>query len=146
MLESDSWRNAEADDDEQVVLIAALDGENQRNWTRKPARRKRVSAISVLLTLLIPFLFLLWMTSWASPSPLHPPSDSKIDAFVLDPQFDKSASQQTRVYRWTVSQVMVGDTNRTRTVVNGRSPGPLIEANAHDRILVCYMSCSFSHH
>jgi hypothetical protein len=129
-------------DDEQVGLIAAsnFDSEHKheaRQLTpRQPSRRKRViSACTVLVLLLLPFLFLLWMTTWVAP-----PHQEQPDTFALNPKFDQTAPPQTRVYRWTVSAVPVSGAdvrrNRTRVVVNGRSPGPLIEANAYDRILV----------
>jgi hypothetical protein len=89
----------------------------------------------VLVLLLLPFLFLLWMTTWVAP-----PHQEQPDTFALNPKFDQTAPLRARVYRWTVSAVPVSGAdvrrNRMRVVVNGRSPGPLIEANAHDRILV----------
>ncbi|KAJ7884084.1 multicopper oxidase-domain-containing protein [Mycena olivaceomarginata] len=96
-------------DDEQVGLIAAsnFDGEHEhearRLTPRRPSRRKRViSACTVLVLLLLPFLFLLWMTTWVAP-----PHQEQPDTFALNPKFDQTAPPRTRVYRWTVSAVPV---------------------------------------
>ncbi|KAF7333714.1 Multicopper oxidase [Mycena venus] len=135
----DPWPDTAPHDDEQALLMAGPDSPQdarQDRWTtRKPPRRKRASALSLLTALFLPFVFLLWMTFWTPPD--HPGSEShESDAFPLNPKFDKSASPKTRIYRWTVSVVPVPGANRKITVVNGRSPGPMIEANVHDRILV----------
>jgi hypothetical protein len=131
------WPDAAADD-EQPFLAASPRDSHDQSRRKKPSRWKRISAISVLVVLLFPFVFLLWMTSWTAPTHTgsNPSSSTASDSFVLDPHFDTNSTQTTRVYRWTVSAVPVAG-NRTRTVVNGRSPGPIIQANVHDRILVC---------
>ncbi|KAJ7221119.1 hypothetical protein C8J57DRAFT_1594251 [Mycena rebaudengoi] len=66
------------------------------------------------------------------------PHSPESDAFLLNRSFDHTAPPKTRVYRWTVSLVPVpgAGENRTRIVINGRSPGPIIQANVRDRILV----------
>ncbi|KAK6974515.1 multicopper oxidase [Favolaschia claudopus] len=141
------WPNAGADD-EQALLMGNLDGGTSGpaapsapdRWEARPSRRKRFSAIFALMLVVTPFLFLLWMTSWV----VYPYSNSATittvhDSFVLDSQFDRHAPPTIRVYYWTVSAVRMSSEsggNRTRVVVNGRSPGPVIEANAHDRIHV----------
>ncbi|CAD6885205.1 unnamed protein product [Tilletia laevis] len=58
--------------------------------------------------------------------------------FILSPTFDTKASPQTREYSWTVSEVIAapGGINRRMLVVNGKYPGPTIEANLGDRIVV----------
>ncbi|KAJ7673796.1 multi-copper oxidase [Mycena polygramma] len=157
----EQWPDADPDVDEHAHLMAPLDepsspADGAERWTRRPRRRQRVSAISALVLLFLPFLFLLWMTSWTmdaahnntasgSGSASHYDSGAGAggegaegdtrDTFVLDPKFDVRAAPRTRVYRWTVSTITTPN-NRTRVVVNGRSPGPLIQANVHDRILV----------
>ncbi|KAF7359829.1 Multi-copper oxidase [Mycena venus] len=130
----------DADADEQELLITSPDADR---WARGPSRRRRVSAISTLVLLVLPFAFLLWMTSWSRTSePNHLESDSTSlsvsasVAFHLNPSFDITAPPRTLVHYWNVSEVPIPGENRTRIVVAGRSPGPLIEANAHDRILV----------
>ncbi|KAJ7364766.1 hypothetical protein DFH08DRAFT_276953 [Mycena albidolilacea] len=133
----DAWPNAAADD-EQPFLASRAGGGHVNSRRTKPSRRKSTSAISVLVILLLPIVFLLWMTSWTAPLHIlsNPISSAAPDALVLDPGFNTSAAQTTRIYHWIVSAVAVPGANRTRTVVNGCSLGPIIEANAHDRILV----------
>ncbi|KAK7028675.1 multicopper oxidase [Favolaschia claudopus] len=141
----DPWPNAAADD-EQALLMGDLDGGTSGRaapptpdrWEARPSRQKRFSAIFALMLVVTPFLFLLWMTSWVA----YPYSNSTTittvhDSFVLDSKFDWHAPPTIRVYHWTVSAVPISSEsggNRTRVVVNGRSPGPVMEANAHDRI------------
>ncbi|KAF7363167.1 Multicopper oxidase [Mycena venus] len=138
---SDPWPDAATDHQQPFFDPASNDDPSSSTRWMRPSRRKRVSAISVILILTLPFVFLLWMTSWVADHPqpeAHSASESQ-DAFVLNPQFDLTSGPQTRVYHWTVSTIpfLSGNHNaKNRTVVNGCSPGPLIEANAHDRILV----------
>ncbi|KAJ7209869.1 multicopper oxidase-domain-containing protein [Mycena haematopus] len=114
---ADPWPTAAADDEQAALMADAVTVDSPPRW-RRPSRRKRVSAISVLAILLLPFVFLLWMTSWAAPGHVESEiqSPGSQDAFV--------------------PVLGAGARNRMCTVVNGRSPGPLIEANVHDRILV----------
>jgi hypothetical protein len=138
----DAWADTDSGDgdpeDEQALLMTTLDGpDDDTRRTRRPIPRKRVPAITVLILLLVPFVFLLWMTSWTrQPTDHDRAALFESDTFALNPKFDSKAAPRTRIYNWTVSAVPVPSANRTRMVVNGRSPGPLIEANADDRILV----------
>ncbi|KAJ7141589.1 multi-copper oxidase [Mycena filopes] len=132
------------DDNEDTVLLSRLDGvedpplddrhvgEHLARERPRPGRR-RILAIGVLSLLLIPLAFLLWIPLWPPRNPKHdlgPPGLP--DRFRLDTAFDAAAPPRTRIYRWTVSLLP----NSTRIGVNGRSPGPLIQASSHDRILV----------
>ncbi|KAJ7901392.1 multi-copper oxidase [Mycena leptocephala] len=112
-----AWRDAAAD---EALLMAKFNGFQETRFTR-PLPRKRLSTRSVVI-------FLEARSSAAGPISIP-------DAFTLDSAFDLSPPY-TRIYRWTVSAVPVPNANRTRLVVNGSSPGPIIEANVHDRILV----------
>ncbi|KAJ7334026.1 Cupredoxin [Mycena albidolilacea] len=100
----------------------SIDGPGDTRRTRRHIPRKRVSAIAVLVLGL-------------QPMDRDPDTLLGSDVFSLNPKFDFKAGARTRIYNWTVSAVPVPGANRTR-MVNGRSPGPLIEANADDRILV----------
>jgi hypothetical protein len=88
---------------------------------------------AVFVFLVLPLAFLLWFASLTRPTW---PNSSLLDlisipdAFDLDSAFDYLAPPRSRVDRWTVSAVAVPNTNRTHLVVNGRSPGSIIEANA----------------
>jgi hypothetical protein len=130
-----AWRDAAAD---EALLMAKFNGFQETRFTR-PLPRKRLSTRSVVIFLVLPlaFLFSLARPTWTrKPDPALPGPISIPDAFTLDSAFDLSPPY-TRIYRWTVSAVPVPNANRTRLVVNGSSPGPIIEANVHDRILVC---------
>ncbi|KAJ7914785.1 multi-copper oxidase [Mycena leptocephala] len=129
-----AWRDAAAD---EALLMAKFNGFQETRFTR-PLPRKRLSTRSVVVFLVLPlaFLFSLTRPTWTrKPDPALPGPISIPDAFTLDSAFDLSPPY-TRIYRWTVSAVPVPNANRTRLVVNGSSPGPIIEANVHDRILV----------
>ncbi|KAJ7027157.1 multi-copper oxidase [Mycena alexandri] len=120
----------DAADEEPLLENAAAEEK-----PRPPTRWKRLSACLILILLAIPFIFLFWIPSWPKiTTPAH--GGVAPDAFVLDTAFDRTAEAQTRIYRWTVSSVSVPGVNGNRIVVNGRSPGPIIEANVHDRIMV----------
>ncbi|KAJ7837998.1 hypothetical protein B0H14DRAFT_2588906 [Mycena olivaceomarginata] len=111
-----------------------------KRFSRLP--RKRLSTRTVAVFLVLPLAFLLWFASLTRPTWTRKPNSSLLglisipDAFDLDLAFDYLAPPRSRIDRWTVSAVAVPNTNRTHFVVNGRSPGPIIEANVHDRILV----------
>jgi hypothetical protein len=128
-------------DADEALLMARSNGFHETGFTR--LSRKRLSTRSVVVFLVLPLAFLLWFASLTRPTWTSRRPDSSLlgsipipDAFNLDSAFDYLAPPRSRVYRWTVSAVAVPNTNRTRLVVNGRSPGPIIEANVHDRILV----------
>ncbi|KAJ6553277.1 multicopper oxidase-domain-containing protein [Mycena capillaripes] len=117
-----AWRDAD-----EALLMVRSNGFQETGFTRLP--RKRLRPLSHRLSsspigyLALPNSSLLDLISIP-------------DAFNLDSAFDSLAPPRSRVYRWTVSAVAVPNTNRTHLVVNRRSPGPIIEANVHDRILV----------
>lgn len=52
--------------------------------------------------------------------------------------FTVSTEPTTRTYNWTLSEVVAapGAVSKTMLVINGQSPGPVIEANLGDRIIV----------
>ncbi|KAF8306373.1 hypothetical protein DL93DRAFT_2088718 [Clavulina sp. PMI_390] len=58
--------------------------------------------------------------------------------FHLNPNWDRNAPPTTRVYNWTVSErwAKPGHFAKRMVVVNGISPGPTIEANFGDTIIV----------
>lgn len=58
--------------------------------------------------------------------------------YLLDPQWDFSAPPQRREYFWTISDVVHNPDGifRPMIVVNNQFPGPLIEANEGDTIVV----------
>ena len=68
------------------------------------------------------------------------PRDKLVDPaqFTLDPSWDRNAAPQVRAYNWTVSRILSSPAGvqKPMVVVNGMSPGPTIEANLGDTILV----------
>lgn len=58
--------------------------------------------------------------------------------FVLSPSFNVNAPPQQREYNWTLSEIISDPAgiSKTMLVVNGISPGPTIEANVGDSIVV----------
>ncbi|KAJ7020713.1 multi-copper oxidase [Mycena alexandri] len=135
------WRDAS--DEEPLLPENTLDSVAQASVAKKqraiPTLRRRSKRLLACVTLgLLAFSSLFWISPWpqnSTPANGGPPSVMP-DAFVLDPAFDRTAEPQTRIYRWTVSSVSVPGTNGQRIVVNGRYPGPIIEANVDDRIMV----------
>ncbi|KAJ7349789.1 hypothetical protein DFH08DRAFT_958749 [Mycena albidolilacea] len=129
------WRDAD-----DALLMARSNGFQETRFSR--LLRKRLSTRTVVVFLVLPLAFLLWFASLTRLTWTRKPNSSLLglisipDAFDLDSAFDYLAPPRSRVDRWTVSAVAVPNTNRTHLVVNGRSPGPIIEANVHDRILV----------
>lgn len=57
---------------------------------------------------------------------------------TLSPTWDRYAPPQDRVFNWTLTQVLSNPAGVTKQMrlVNGMFPGPLIEANMGDRIIV----------
>jgi hypothetical protein len=127
-------------DADEALLMARSNGFQETRFSRLP--HKHLSTHTVVVFLVLPLAFLLWFASLRRPMWTRKPNLSLLglisipDAFDLDSAFDYLAPPRSRVYRWTVSTVAVPNTNRTHLVVNGRSPGSIIEANVHDRILV----------
>ncbi|KAJ7182346.1 multi-copper oxidase [Mycena crocata] len=60
------------------------------------------------------------------------------DLFTLHPKFVIEDTRRTRVFRWTVSEITAAPVGvqKRMVVVDGRSPGPVVEGNWDDRILV----------
>lgn len=58
--------------------------------------------------------------------------------FVLSPSFNINAPPQQREYNWTLSEIISDPAgiSKTMLVVNGISPGPTIEANLGDNIVI----------
>ncbi|KAJ7626741.1 multi-copper oxidase [Mycena rosella] len=137
-----SWHDA--DEDENTLLMKTFDGEGRPSSpdeelrlppprSRQPnVRRRRKTLITACLVVIPILLIVLWIASQYTKAP-HP-----VPEFSLDPEFLVESTSRTRVYHWTVSEITgtpVG-LNKTMFVVNGKSPGPLIEANHNDRIIV----------
>lgn len=68
------------------------------------------------------------------------PRDQLVDPsqLTLRPTWDRYAPPQDRVFNWTLTQVLSNPAGVTKQLrlVNGLYPGPLIEANIGDRVIV----------
>ncbi|KAE8269265.1 hypothetical protein A4X09_0g3081 [Tilletia walkeri] len=81
------------------------------------------------------------VSSWTTGSDLpFVPIENLVDPsqFILSPTFDIHAEPQTREYTWNLTEMIAapGGVTRRMLVVNGLFPGPTIEANLGDRIVV----------
>ncbi|CAD6885203.1 unnamed protein product [Tilletia controversa] len=81
------------------------------------------------------------VSSWTVGSKLpFVPIEELVDPsqFILSPTFDTHAEPQTREYTWDLTEVIAapGGVTRRMLVVNGKFPGPTIEANLGDQIVV----------
>ncbi|KAI8598138.1 multi-copper oxidase laccase-like protein [Dissophora ornata] len=108
-----------------------------------PLRRKAilipVVLVAAILALTLGLVFGLRSRKSHSSSPLsfsEPWNDPS--EFVLNKNFSISRTQSTRYYEWTISQQTIAPDGMERPMllVNGMFPGPLVEANTGDRIVV----------
>jgi FtsP/CotA-like multicopper oxidase with cupredoxin domain len=60
------------------------------------------------------------------------------DGYVLDPSWDFNAASQERHYHWTITDKELNPDGvyRPMVVINGQFPGPLVEVNEGDTIIV----------
>lgn len=135
MIDPASRRDAPWDEDDENTLLMTNFGENNLNAAdnlQKQPSKSHVSKLTISLTVL-----LLVLVVYLTVLPLHlwrynGEDDSTLSDFVVED------TPRTRVFHWTVSEVInapVG-VEKPMVVVNGVSPGPTIEANLHDRIIV----------
>ncbi|KAJ7483469.1 multi-copper oxidase [Mycena latifolia] len=136
-----SWHDTALDADESTLLMKTFDGEggteDDLEEPPPPTRRRRhVGRRTVVAACLVVFLALLIGIWIGSKTSNHPPKI--VPEFSLDPEFIVESTSRTRVYHWTVSEITSAPVglNKSMVVVNGRSPGPFIEANHNDRIIV----------
>ncbi|SNX87336.1 related to cell surface ferroxidase [Melanopsichium pennsylvanicum] len=68
------------------------------------------------------------------------PREDLIDPsqLTLNPTWDRYEPPQDRVYNWTLTQVLSNPAGTTKQMrlVNGMFPGPMVEANIGDRVIV----------
>ena len=130
------------DDQERVELLAEFDiaehdDEGRKTEQRRQIRRRAWRPAHVLpLFLFFPLLAVLVFILLRPPTPKDfAITDSR---FRLAGTVKSSAEPSTREYFWTVtkSEGAPAGTRKPILCVNGLSPGPTIEANSHDRIIV----------
>ena len=129
------------DDQERVELLAEFDiaehDDEGRKTERRQTRRRAWRPAHVLpLFLFFPLLAVLVFILLRPPTP----KDFAITGsrFRLAGTVKSSAEPTTREYFWTVTKSEGAPAGARKPIlrVNGLSPGPTIEANSHDRIIV----------
>ncbi|KAF9279301.1 hypothetical protein BGZ68_008001 [Mortierella alpina] len=104
-------------------------------FSKKPTAREKLSKRSFVTAGVI-----LAVLAFAPSLGLGQPSESWNDAsqFLLSRDFPFTETPMTREYNWEVSESTISPDGLARPMllVNGMFPGPLIEANTGDRIVV----------
>lgn len=110
---------------------------------RQPRQRKLIMGLAILLALALLALSLclglgLGLTRRSAHIDDEPSSLISNTSYLPVQTWDKNASPRTRSYVWTLSEVRAAPAGVEKTVlvVNGISPGPMIEANLGDRLLI----------
>lgn len=150
-------RRASGDEEEEVEHIGLLtkDKEDddasdfseleQEDWGReaeRPPRRPwlRIVVVCILVVWTVGFIvhqFVVPHAAGSSPASgaaqLRPEED-----YILDPKWDFDAEPTTREYEWTIAEHELNPDGvyRPMILINGMFPGPLIECNEGDEIVV----------
>ncbi|KAL1741758.1 multicopper oxidase-domain-containing protein [Schizophyllum fasciatum] len=130
------------DDQERVELLAefdiAEDGDDGRKTAtaRQQIRHRAWRPAHVALLLFFPLLAGLVFVLLRPPWPAN--IDTPTSPFRLGDSFRAHGEPTTREYFWTVTKSDGAPAGARKPIirVNGQSPGPTIEANSHDRIIV----------
>ncbi|KAF2659270.1 multicopper oxidase [Lophiostoma macrostomum CBS 122681] len=124
--------------------IEELDGEDEIESTeRVPPRRKswlRISIISLLVAWTLGFV----IHSFVAPGRMREPSTALSprlrpeEDYILAPDWDFEAKPTTREYHWTIAEHDLNPDGvyRRMILINEMFPGPLIECNEGDEIIV----------
>ncbi|KAF1934127.1 multicopper oxidase [Didymella exigua CBS 183.55] len=149
-------RPAQMNEEEQVGLLredyedlgssrASTDEED--TFTEKPvkpqsSRRRWIkSCVVVLLAVCAVMLVAHWyrtsQTQTTAPSSTQPRLRPE-DDYILDPTWDFNASPTTREYSWIIEdhELNPDGVHRPMMLINSTFPGPLIQVNEHDEIVV----------
>ncbi|KAJ4992647.1 multicopper oxidase [Stagonosporopsis vannaccii] len=110
---------------------------------RRQTRRRRWIKPCVAVLLLISTLTLL-ARGYQGPrqdSTNHPPAQARLraeDDYILDPNWDVHASPRTREYNWIIDDHELNPDGvfRPMMLIDSTFPGPLIEVNEHDEVVV----------
>ncbi|KAI4519582.1 hypothetical protein K525DRAFT_271617 [Schizophyllum commune Loenen D] len=130
------------DDQERVELLAEFDIAEHDDEGRKTEQRRQIRGRAwrpphvLLLFLFFPLSAILVLVLLRPPTPKDfAITDSR---FRLAGTVNCSAEPSTREYFWTVTKSEGAPAGARKPIlrVNGLSPGPTIEANSHDRIIV----------
>ncbi|OJD35382.1 multicopper oxidase [Diplodia corticola] len=127
------------DESDQEENIGLLDESSVARTKRHcgAARRRSVFLDCALLGLVL-IIALLATLVWSR----HPDSQTatadRHRKYVLDPDWDSSAVPRVRKYHWTIKDVELrpDGVKRPMMTINGEFPGPMIECNEGDTLLV----------
>lgn len=149
-------RSAQLNEEEQVGLLREdyedLDSSRESTeedlaFTEKPvnsqrSRRRWVnSCVVVLLAACTALLIAHWYqgshTQLTAPSPTQARLRPE-DEYILDPSWNLNAAPTTREYNWIIDDHKLNPDGvyRPMMLINATFPGPLIEVNEHDEIIV----------
>lgn len=141
-----SLERTSAEEDEFLLESADKDGTfdgTKHKLTRPVKWIQRSHYWMALLACLILLSITLAIVDWASLWPRtsissNPPTQFSGNDYILDPGWDFQAAPRRREYSWTISDVDLNPDGvfRPMTVINGQFPGPLIECNEGDTVVV----------
>lgn len=144
-----------ADESDQRALLTAWkkaenesrpldDAESKRSWWRHRPETwsNQGKKIGIILTIVLAMAFCLLMVWWKTMSTNI--KDSMIyrpnlrDDYVLDPNWNVRSKPTRREYRWTIrdQEHNPDGVYRPMMLINSQFPGPLIECNEGDTIVV----------
>ncbi|KAG0214798.1 hypothetical protein BGX28_001433 [Mortierella sp. GBA30] len=107
---------------------------------QKRILRRAILTVTILIviTLALVFGLVYGLRSRHSKGPVFTEAWNNPSEFVLSKNFTNTKTPTTRYYDWTVSQQTIAPDglDRPMLLVNGMFPGPLVEANTGDRIVV----------
>ncbi|KAF3037163.1 hypothetical protein E8E11_001642 [Didymella keratinophila] len=149
-------RSAQSNEEEQVGLLREgyEDLESSREstdeevvFTEKPAKPQRSrrrwinSCVVVLLAACAGLLIAHWYRESRTQHPASTSAQARLrpeDDYILDSAWDFNASPTTREYNWVIEdhELNPDGVYRPMMLINATFPGPLIEVNEHDEIVV----------
>ncbi|KAF2476243.1 uncharacterized protein BDR25DRAFT_300343 [Lindgomyces ingoldianus] len=125
--------------------VQELDWEHEaKTLQHSPSSRRRSSWLrTVVIFLLVAWTLGFIIHSFIVPHKYIPdtPKTAQLrpeDDYILDPEWDFNAEPTTREFHWTISEHVLNPDGvyRPMILVNGMFPGPLIESNEGDEIVV----------
>ena len=149
-------RAAHIEEEEQVGLLRegyddleqSFDStDEEETFTEKRVKRQIPgrcwvkSCVIVLLSLCTLMLIAHWYRGPRRYSTTLPPTQARLrpeDDYILDPDWDLNASPTTREYNWIIEDHGLNPDGvlRPMMLINSTFPGPLIEVNDHDEVVV----------
>lgn len=143
-----------ASDDDKHALLASHDQEQHRQaefapWRSWDKERRCVSKqslitpgarffVSVILLLILTIALFALFRDWGSIRGKKNHASTSREDYVLDLKWDNMAKPMTRQYQWTIQNRDLNPDGvyRPMMLINGAFPGPLIECNEGDTIIV----------